>query len=192
MSSIQLEQYQSYLLLLARIQLQDRRWTKIEPSDVVQQTLLEAYAAPPPAQQTISGVSRWLHSILANNIRDALRRSRRKKRDVAREVLMDDRIDASSAKLAGCLRATAASPSNEAARAEDLLRLADAVERLPQIQRDVIILHHFDGASLKEIAQRVARTESAVAGLLHRGLRKLRDELAHDVKTRQTHHGNRP
>jgi RNA polymerase sigma-70 factor (ECF subfamily) len=174
------------------MQLQDRRWTKIEPSDVVQQTLLEAYAAPPPADQTIGDLSRWLHRLLANNIRDALRRARRKKRDVSRELSMDERIDVSSTKLAGCLRATAASPSNEAARTEDLLRLADAVESLPESQRDVIILHHFEGASLREIAKRVARSEGAVAGLLHRGLRKLRDELAHPVKTRQTQHGTRP
>lgn len=192
MSNVQLEQYRSYLLLLARMQLQDRRWTKIEASDVVQQTLLEAYAAPPPADQTISGLSRWLHRLLANNIRDALRRARRKKRDVSREVSMDDRIEVSSAKLIGCLRSTAVSPSKQAARTEDLLRLADAMERLPESQRDVIILHHLEGASLKEIAQRIARSESAVAGLLHRGLRKLSDELGHNVKTREIHHANRP
>ncbi len=65
-------------------------------------------------------------------------------------------------------------------RNEDLLRLADALTQLPAAQREAIILHHLQGASLTETAERLGRTDAAVAGLLHRGLRKLREVLAQD------------
>ncbi|MFO0897440.1 MAG: sigma-70 family RNA polymerase sigma factor [Pirellulales bacterium] len=178
MSKKTFHRYRSYLLLLARLQLDDRRWSRVEASDVVQQTLLEAHAMPPQADQSVSGTAGWLRRALANNIRDAIRRSRRKKRDVAREIPFDQAIDGFDGRIASCLNATALSPSEQAVRAEDLLRLADAMEQLPEVQRQVIILHHLQGASLREAAERIGRTEGAVAGLLHRGLRKLREALS--------------
>ena len=49
--------------------------------------------------------------------------------------------------------------------------------RLPESQRDAIELFHLQGLSLREIAKQLGRSESAVAGLLHRGLRQLREEI---------------
>jgi RNA polymerase sigma-70 factor (ECF subfamily) len=67
------------------------------------------------------------------------------------------------------------SPSQQAARNEDLLRLADAVAQLPEAQREAVVLHHLQGCSLTETARRLGRTDAAVAGLLHRGLKRLRE-----------------
>lgn len=171
------EQYRSYLLLLARMHLAGGTRERVEPSDVVQQTLLEAHLQAAKLPASPSERTAWLRTALANNIRDARKNLRRKKRDVARERSLEDQLQASSQQLDGNLAALQSSPSRQAMRHEDLLRLADALWKLPAGQRDVIMLHHLQGWTLSETAKRLEKTDGAVAGLLHRGLRKLRELL---------------
>lgn len=172
-----LEQYRSYLLLLARMHLEGPR-ERIEPSDVVQQTLLEAHAQAARLPSVEGELAAWLRAALANNIHDARRHLRRKRRDVARERSLADQLHASSQMLDGKLAALESSPSHQAMRQEDLLRLADSLWNLPAAQRDAIVLHHLQGWTLSETAKQLDRTDAAVAGLLHRGLRKLRELLS--------------
>ena len=68
-----------------------------------------------------------------------------------------------------------------AIRNEDLLRLADALLQLAEAQREAILLHHLQGWKIGEVAEHLDRTEAAVAGLLHRGLRKLRELMKVEV-----------
>jgi RNA polymerase sigma-70 factor (ECF subfamily) len=85
------EQYRSYLLLLAQMQLDARPRNKVDASDVVQLTLLEAYENRDQFVGNEDGFVAWLRKSLANNIRDALRRMRRQKRDVNRERSLEAR-----------------------------------------------------------------------------------------------------
>ncbi len=62
-------------------------------------------------------------------------------------------------------------------RHEQAIRLAEALARLPEDQRLVIELHHLQGLSLEDVVRRLGRTEAAIAGLLRRGRRKLREIL---------------
>lgn len=176
-----LDRYRSYLLLLARMQLDSPLRHKVEPSDVVQQTMLEAYGKQEQYQGNESGFVVWLRSALANNIRDALRRLRRQKRDFTRDRSLEQSLAQSSERLANCLAADDSSPSQKAIRQEDLLRLADALLQLPDAQREAVVLHHLQGCTLSEVASQLDRTDAAVAGLLHRGLRKLR-ELIYETR----------
>jgi RNA polymerase sigma-70 factor (ECF subfamily) len=171
----EVEQYRSYLLLLARMQLDARPQTKVEASDIVQQTLLEAHAQRRQFVGDESAFSAWLRKALANNIRDALRHLRRQKRDAAREQSLDYSLEQSSTRLARWLAIDQSSPSQVAIRNEDLLRLSDALLALPEAQREAIVLHHFQYWTLNEVAEQLGRTDAAVAGLLHRGLRRLRE-----------------
>jgi RNA polymerase sigma-70 factor (ECF subfamily) len=57
---------------------------------------------------------------------------------------------------------------------EAAARLAEAIESLPEDQREAIRLRHLEGWTLEQLAVRFGRSESAVAGLLKRGLRGLR------------------
>jgi RNA polymerase sigma-70 factor (ECF subfamily) len=173
-----LEQFRSYLLLLARMQVGPGPNNRIDPSDVVQQTLLEAHAKADQFHGDDSALAAWLRLALANNLRDARRALRREKRDVRREQPLAEAIEQSSARLEGMLAAPHSSPSQRAVRNEELLALADALVRLPEPQREAIVLHHLQGCSLSETARLLERTDAAVAGLLHRGLKKLRELMS--------------
>ncbi len=170
-----LEQFRSYLLILARMQLDPGPRNRIDPSDVVQQTLLEAHAKADQFHGDDSALAAWLRQALVNNLRDAQRALRRQKRDIGRERPLPEAVEESSTRLGGMLAATQSSPSECAVRNEDLLRLADALVQLPDAQREALVLHHLQGCSLSETARRLGRTDAAVAGLLHRGLKKLRE-----------------
>lgn len=171
----EIERYRSYLLLLARMQLDARPQSKIDASDIVQQTMLEAHAKQAQFVGNDAGLAGWLRRALANNLKDALRALRRDKRDIARERSLEAAVEQSSAQLVGWLASAESSPSHRAARNEDLLRLATALEQLPAPQREAVVLHHLQSWPLAEVARQLDRSEAAVAGLLHRGLKKLRE-----------------
>ena len=170
--------WRDYLSVLARAQLDPRLRAKIDLSGVVQQTVLEAYQKRPafraehPAQELA-----WLRRILANNLADELRKLAAGKRDLARERSLEASLAESSARLEAWLAADQSSPSRQAERHEEAYRLAAALEALPEAQREALVLQHWHGWSLAQIAEHLGRTPPAVAGLLHRGLRQLRKHL---------------
>ena len=170
-----LEDFRSYLLLLARMQLDAGPRNRIDPSDVVQQTLLEAHAKADQFHGDDSALAAWLRQALVNNLRDAWRALHRDKRDIRREQAVAASVAQSSARLERMLAAPDSSPSQRIVRNEELLRLADALAQLPQAQREAIVLHHLQDCSLSETARSLGKTDAAVAGLLHRGLKKLRE-----------------
>ena len=173
-----LEGYRNYLRLLARLQLDPLARRVLDPSDVVQQTLLEAHQARARFRGETSGqLAAWLRQILACNLRDALRTLGRDCRDVARQQSLDDALAASSQRLAAWLAADQSSPSEQAERNERAVLLADALAALPEAQREALILQHWQGWTLDQIAAHLGRTPAAVAGLLKRGLKQLRQAL---------------
>lgn len=173
-----LEGYRKYLLVLARGQLAPGLQGKLDASDVVQQTMLEAYRQQGQLRGRSEGERMaWLRQILAHNLADALRRFRRAKRDVAREHSIERAIEQSSARLEAWLAAEQTSPSQRAIRRERTLRLVEALETLPEAQRQAVELHYWQGWSLAKIAGHLGRSAPAVAGLLQRGLQKLRQHL---------------
>ena len=173
-----LESYREYLRTLARLQLDDRLRGKLDPSDVVQQTLLEAHQARDKLRGLNDAqLAAWLRRALANNLADEARRLGARGRDVGRERPLVQAVNESSARLEALLAAEHSSPSFQAVRQEDLLRLAEALARLPEDQRAAVELHHLEGRTLAETAQVMGRSRSAVASLVFRGLRNLRQRL---------------
>jgi RNA polymerase sigma-70 factor (ECF subfamily) len=172
------ERFRGYLLLLARAQLGDRLRGKLDPSDVVQQTLLDAHRQRDQFRgHTGAEMAGWLRRMLACNLADALRALGRQKRDAARERSLEAALDESSARVQAWLAAEQSSPSEQAQRGEELLRLTEALAALPEAQRDALVLHYWQGLTLAETAERLGRTPAAVAGLLQRGLKALRVAL---------------
>jgi RNA polymerase sigma-70 factor (ECF subfamily) len=177
-----LERFRSYLLLLARAHLHPMVRAKVGASDVVQQTLLEAHRDIAQFRgRTAAEQAAWLRQVLARNLANVVRDLRRDKRDVAREQPIQAALDESASRLEIWLAAAQSSPSQQAERHERALLLADALAALPDNQREAIVLRHWHGCSLVEIGERLGCTTAAVTGLLHRGLRKLRQQL-HDLE----------
>jgi len=87
-------------------------------------------------------------------------------------------VEETSVRLEAWLAADVTSPSQHAARNEDLVRLATALERLPDAQREALTLHHLQRWTLDAVAKQMGRTPAAVAGLIKRALRQLREELS--------------
>jgi RNA polymerase sigma-70 factor (ECF subfamily) len=184
-----LERFRPYLRLLADAGADARLRGKLDLSGVVQQTLWEAHKDRHQLhkdrhQLHLKGagvdegiVLAWLRRILLRNLLDELRRLRRKSADLARERSLED----SSARLAAELEASDSSPSAHAAHNERAFRIAAALEQLPADQRIAVIRHHLHGVPLAAIAEELDRSKEAVAGLLHRGLVRLRGLLKDDT-----------
>jgi RNA polymerase sigma-70 factor, ECF subfamily len=173
-----LERYRSYLLILARAQMNPRIRQKLDASDVVQQTLFQAHEARDQLKECEPGaLLAWLRKILANTISNAVRDLKRDKRDMRLERSLEANVEHSSCRLETWLSARAPSPSAHLMRTEQLLRVTDALAALPEAQRDAILLKHCQGLSLADIAAQMERTPASVASLLRRGLQELRDQL---------------
>lgn len=170
--------YRSYLRVWAQLHLDPRVQAKLDPSDVVQQTLLEAYDHRDQFQGTTEAQwLAWLRRALANNLADALRALAQERRDVARERPLDDAVQKSSARLQAALADGGPTPLEAIEVQERAVRLAEALEQLPEAQRQALVLQHWHGWSLAQIGEHLDRTPAAVAGLIKRGLARLRELL---------------
>jgi RNA polymerase sigma-70 factor (ECF subfamily) len=173
------DRYRALLrLLVRRFHLDPLLRRRFDSSDLVQETLLRAHAHRDQFRGTTEAERvKWLQEILGNVLTDETRKARAQKRDVALEQSLDAAVAESSARLDAFLADRQSSPSQQAERHELLLRLAEALEQLPEDQREVLIQRDLRGASVSQIAEQLGRTEKAVAGLLLRGRRKLREFL---------------
>jgi len=172
------ERYRKYLRVLVEIQTSGRLKHKLDLSGVVQQTMFEAYLAVvegTPADLT--DPLPWLRRLLANNLTDEIRRLQSGKREVRREVSLEQQLEQSSLRIEGFLADDRSSPMDKLIQQERVLRLTAALCGLAESQREAIILQHWHGYSLQQIADHMGRTPMAVAGLLKRGLRTLRDDF---------------
>ena len=172
------DHYRDYLRLLARLQMDPRLRRKIDPSDVVQETLLQAHANRASFRGTSEGeLAAWLRRILCNNLAQSLRRFGRQRRNLTLECSLEQAVDASSARLEAWLEADQTDPRQRVERGEQLIRLASAIAQLPDDQREACELRHLQVMSLADIAVQLGRSEASVAGLLRRGLQRLRELL---------------
>ena len=175
-----IEGFRGYLAAIARLQVAARPWlaAKLDASDIVQQTLLKAHAARDQFRgQSPGEMAAWLRQILARTLANELRTLGRAKRNVGAERSLDADLDASSCRLDAWLAADQTSPSEQVRWRERAEAIATAVDSLPPEQREVVLLKHCEGLTLNEIAARLDRTPSAIAGLLRRGLQRLRKQL---------------
>jgi RNA polymerase sigma-70 factor (ECF subfamily) len=171
-----LESYRNYLRLLARAEIGRRLQGKLDASDIVQETFLEAHRnfnlfRGTSEQQFAS----WLRQILAARICNLVRHYfGTQARDVRLEQEIAADLDNSSRMLGGELAASVATPSQQAAQREQNVLLANAMEQLSADYREVLILRHLEGLTFPEVARRMGRTQDSVEKLWVRALVQLR------------------
>jgi len=178
-----LEMYRPYLMLLARLQVGRRLRRKVDPADLVQETFLQAHRRFLYFEGNSEGeLISWLRQILATTSA-ALVRSYlgRQCRDLRLEHELTLELDQSSRCLESALHAKTSSPSHQAARHEQAVLLAAALEKLPEAYREVIILRHLEGMTFPEVACRMGRSLDSVKNLWARGLAQLRHSLGDAV-----------
>jgi RNA polymerase sigma-70 factor (ECF subfamily) len=173
-----LEAYRRYLLLLARLEIDRRLQGKLDPSDLVQDTFLEAHRDFPQFRgSSETELLAWLRQVLIRNLANQVRRYLGTRgRDVRLERELVE-LDRSSQAPAGWLAGPLSSPSKQADRREQGVLLAEALGRLPEDYCEVIVLRHLEELSFPEVAARMGRSVEGVKKLWARALARLRGTL---------------
>jgi RNA polymerase sigma-70 factor (ECF subfamily) len=179
-----LELYANYLGLMARLQVGRRLQGKVDPSDLVQETFLEAHRDFPRfrghSELEFLG---WLRQILTRNLANSVRRFYgTQARDLNLERELTREFDESWRMLDGGLVANQSSPSHQASRREQAVLLANALQQLPADYREAIVLRHLEGLSFPDVARRMGRTEDSVKKLWARALSRLRTALENSIE----------
>jgi RNA polymerase sigma-70 factor (ECF subfamily) len=171
-----LELYRNYLQLAARLQISRRLQSKVDAADLVQDTFLKAHRHFDQFRgNTEAELVAWLRQILAMNLANLVRHYfGTQGRDVRLEQELADDLARSSQQWSMGLAGEESSPSQRAARREEAVILADALEKLPADYGEVIVLRHLEGLPFAEVARRMGRSVDSVEKLWVRGLVQLR------------------
>ncbi len=173
----------AYIGFLARSQMETWMNAKIDASDLIQQTMLDAHRG----FEKFAGASEgewivWLKTILQNNAVDFCRRFKgTEKRNAGREISFAQ--SATQSLFGGAPEPSDAgdSPSQLMMQKENEILLADALEKLPADYQEVIFLRNMQRMSFKDVADRMGRSQGAVQMLWLRALKQLQELLQHDV-----------
>lgn len=174
-----LELVRPYLTLLAASQLGKRLAVKADPNDVVQETMLQALRKFHTfAGGTLGEFVAWMEAVLASRIEKLVRHYYgTARRDLRLERALAAGFAESSRMLGEMSVDSRANPSRVATDREQAVRVAAAVQTLPDDQRQVIVLRHLDGMTFPQIGERMGRTTDAVTQLWVRAVRRLKDAL---------------
>ena len=179
-----LERFRRRLRRMVVVRFDPRLAARVDPSDVVQETLAEAarrleeYLRHPPLP-----FYPWLRQIALDRLLDLRRRHlRARKRSVAREEPGGLNLpDESAAELAARLIDLGSSPSRHLLREELRERVRVTLGRLPPGDREVLVLRHLEQMAIRDVAAVLGVGEGAVRMRLVRALGRLRDLLDQDL-----------
>jgi RNA polymerase sigma-70 factor (ECF subfamily) len=176
------QRHRDRLRRMVDLRMDARIQGRVDASDVLQDAFLDAVAH---LDRYLSGPDLppflWLRLVVSQRLAHYHRRHlAAKMRDVGHEVSLyrDPLPQASSAALASMLLGRLTSPSNAAIRAEQVLRVQEALNALDPLDREVIALRQFEQLSRAETAQVLGITEEAGAKRYMRALRRLKAVLA--------------
>ncbi len=149
-----IERYRRPLLDRIRLMMGERARTVAESGDFLNEVFVEVLQHFENWQlDSHKALLRWITHIARNDIRDEVRR----KRETAMATFTSSMFMRSPDQ---------ATPKSEVERREQLERVADAVQELPEDHRHILELRHFEGESFTEIARLLDRSRNAVQ-LLH-------------------------
>ncbi|MBI1312397.1 sigma-70 family RNA polymerase sigma factor [bacterium] len=167
----------AYVGFLAKSHVDSWLMPKVDSSDLIQQTLLEAYEAFPKFTGNTEGEwLAWLKRILRNNATDFVRRFGAAKRRAALEVAIGGG-QSSYFRPGPILVDQGESPSSIVSRREQEIEVANALEQLPEEYQQVIILRSLQRLPFNEVAEQMNRSRPATQMLWMRAVRKLTELL---------------
>lgn len=176
--NIEWQRFRDYLRVLARQAVSPQLRAKLDESDLVQDALVQAFRMRHQFQgETTTDFLAWLRRILQNCICDWYRKFSRSKRDAAREQAVRDALEGSSMNLEQLVPAAELTPGAQALRKEAAMQVANALESLSLKQRDALELHYLQGYSFSEVAERMGLSRDQVAGLIRRGVGKIKQSI---------------
>lgn len=162
------QKYRPYLKALANEQLPPQFQSRLDDSDLVQDVLLRASRDMAQFRGTSEAqLEAWLREILANCLKDTVRYNRRQMRDVRME----------KRQILSVMSGSDPSPSEQIRRRESDILIWQAVERLSDDHRTIILLKQQRGLSFVEIGERMQRSADAVRMLWSRALVALGEQL---------------
>lgn len=178
-----LELYRNYLKILVVGQLNRRLNARVSPSDIVQDTFLEANQGFRGFRgRTSREFAGWLRAILLHNLHRVVdEHVRAQKRDVRREVSLEalaDALDQSTARLEDILPDAGPSPSMVVHRGDLRLALADVLAGLPEDYHTVIVMRHIQAEPFETIASVLGRSVGATRMVWLRAIRMARERLS--------------
>ncbi len=171
-----LSSYESYLRMLAEVQIGRSLQGKVDACDLVQETFLEAHRSIKrfegcEPQQFVA----WLKAILSARIANTIRHYvGTQSRDVRLETRIHEELDQSSQSFGGMLVDPNCSPSEQVAGVEQAKLVAEAVARLPDGYRQAILLRHIEGLTFPEIARVMDKSVDSVEKLWLRAMTQLK------------------
>ncbi len=171
-----LDRYRDYLTLMARVQIGRKLQGKADAADLVQEAYLEACRHFDQFRGSSEPeLTAWLRRILATSLSHHVRRYfGTLARDVQLERTLEDELAESSRAFGVGLAAPHSTPSQQASRREQALLLTEALSRLPEDYREVLILRHLEGLPFRDVAERMGRTVDSVEKLWTRALVRMR------------------
>jgi RNA polymerase sigma-70 factor (ECF subfamily) len=175
-----LDRHRKRLRELIALRMDRRLLPRVDPSDVVQDSLIEAdrrlaeFVEDRPVPFYV-----WLRQLALERLIEQHRRHiRAKKRSVKREEGVVSMLpDESLQKLAERLAANGSSPSAQLQHEDQQHQLTQALGQLKESDRELLVLRHLEHLSVKEIASVLGITEGAVKVRHVRALERLRRAL---------------
>ena len=172
--------YHNYLSVLADAQLDRKLRARVSPSDVVQETMLEAHRDFPQFRGSEEReFIAWLRKILVHNLARLIDcHVKAGKRDIRRDVPLAQlraSFDRSAMNLQAGLVDDQETPSRDAQRREHAVILADVMNDLSDDHREVLLLRNIRGLRFREVAEAMGRTEAATKMLWARAIKRLRN-----------------
>ena len=175
-----LDQFRPYLNVISQRMLNERLKGRLDPTDIVQVTFLEASRDFHSFRgENIDSLLAWLRNILRNNVQTAHQEhllTQKRSARLERKFTVKSESGESSIGMENFIPSDTSSPSQRLMKDEAAAQLASMLENIPESQRNAIRLRYLEGFSVRDISQQMGKSEMAVAGLLKRGLQTLRGQ----------------
>ena len=167
--------HRSRLRRLIEVHLDRRLAARVDPSDIIQETLVDATRKLPRyLRERPLPFYPWLRQLaLERIIRNYRQHVRAASRSVRREAAPGLRLpDHSAVRLAKLLVSAGSSPSHQLLREEQSAQVREVIENLSARDRDVLVLRFLEQLSTGEIAAVLCLTEAGVKSRLRRALER--------------------